>query len=75
MGVIVRGLGIPLSARENFGCTWKRRGQSWEHLGAPATSLGVPRITLEQAGKIIIFTGNAAGAPGNHSYYLLCINF
>jgi hypothetical protein len=47
------------------------------HLGAPATSLGAlmtslgaPRITVEQSGKNNIFFGNAAGASGNHSYYL-----
>jgi len=51
MGVIVIGVGIPRSAGENVGCTW-------EHLRAPATSLGVPttclrapRITVEQSGK------------------------
>ena len=78
MGVIVISLGSPLSAGEIFGCTW-------EHLGAPATSLGVrrrslsvpmtglgaPPIAVEQSGKNnIFFFGNAAGAPGNHSYYL-----
>jgi len=41
------------------------------NLGAPATFLGAPRITVEQSGKNNIFFGNAAGAPGNHSYYLL----
>jgi hypothetical protein len=41
-------------------------------LGAPATYLGAPRITVEQSGKNNIFFGNAAGAPGNHSY---CIQF
>jgi hypothetical protein len=40
------------------------------HLWAPETSLGAPQITVKQLGKHIIFTGNAAGAPGNHSYYL-----
>jgi len=40
-------------------------------LGAPATSLGAPRITVEQSGKNNISFGNAAGAPGNHSYYIL----
>jgi len=51
----------------SFRCTW-------EHLGAPW-------ITVEQSGTNIIF-GNAAGAPGNHSYYSsfndfqnLCIQF
>jgi len=77
MGVIVIGLGTPRSAGENFGCTWEhrghaweRQGQSWEHLGAPTTCLGAPRITVEQSRKNNIFFGNAAGAPGNHSYYL-----
>jgi len=62
MGVMVISLETPWSAGENFGCTW-------EHLGVPATSLGAPRITVEQSGKNIFF-GNAAGGPGNHSYYL-----
>jgi len=39
-------------------------------LGALATCLEAPRITVEQFGKNNIFFGNAAGAPGNHSYYL-----
>jgi hypothetical protein len=63
IGVIVRGLGTSQSAGENFGCTW-------EHLGAPVTSLGAPRITVEQSEKNNIFFGIAAGVPGNHSYYL-----
>ena len=40
------------------------------NLGAPAPSLESPCITVEQTGKMNIFFGNAAGAPGNHSYYL-----
>jgi len=55
---------------------WERQRQAWEYLGAPATnlgalatSLGAPRIKVEQSGKNNIFFGNAAGAPGNHSYY------
>jgi len=39
-------------------------------LGAPTTSLGAPRITVEQCGKNMVFFGNAAGASGNHSYYI-----
>jgi hypothetical protein len=39
-------------------------------LGSLTTSLGAPQITVEQSGKNIIFFGNAAGEPGNHSYYL-----
>jgi hypothetical protein len=42
--------------------TWERRQQTWERLGAP-------RITVEHSGKTNIFFGNAAGAPGTHSYY------
>jgi len=40
------------------------------NMGAPATSLGAPRIPVEQSGKNDIFFGNAAGTSGNHSYYL-----
>ena len=39
------------------------------NLGAPATCLGAPRTTVEQSGKNNILFGNAAGVPGNHSYY------
>jgi hypothetical protein len=42
------------------------------NLGAPATWLGAPRITVEQSGRNNIFFGNAAGVPGNYSY---CIQF
>jgi len=69
MGVIVRCLGTPWSTRENFGCTWEHVGAPVTSLGAPVTSLGASRITVEQYGKNNIF-GDAAGAPGNHSYYL-----
>jgi len=48
----------------------ERGTQAWEHLGAPGTSLGAPRITVEQSEKNNIFFGNAAGVTGNHSYYL-----
>jgi len=40
------------------------------NLRAPVTSLRAPRITVERSGKNNIFFANAAGAPGNHSYYL-----
>ena len=39
-------------------------------LGAPATSLGAPQNTVEKSGKYNIFFRNAAGGPGNHSYYI-----
>jgi len=41
-----------------------------ELLGALATSLGPPRITVEQSGKNLIFFGNATDAPVNQSYYV-----
>jgi len=83
MGVIVISLGTPRSTRGNFGCTRKHLGEPAMSLGNPATSLGAPttslrlpatspgvsRIIAEQSGKYIFF-GNAASAPGNHSYYL-----
>jgi len=42
--------------------TWERQRQTCERLGAP-------RITVEHSGKNNISVGNAAGAPGTHSYY------
>jgi hypothetical protein len=82
MGVIVIGLGTPQSTRVNFGCTWEHLGTRTTslgvpttHLGAPATSLrapattlGAPSITVKRSGKYVF--QNAAGIPGNHSYYL-----
>jgi len=75
MEVIMTSLGTPRSAGENFGCTWGNLGAPATFLGEPATCLGVPattlgalRIPVEQSGKNIF--GTAAGAPGNHSYYL-----
>jgi len=77
MGVIVIGLGTPPSAGENFRNTWEHLGALATSLGTPVTSLGAPaailgapRITVEQSGNNIIFFGNVAGAPGNNSYYL-----
>jgi len=68
MGVIVICLGTPRCTGENFGSTWEHLGALATCLGAPATSLGAPRITGEQSGKNNF--GNAAGTPGNGSYYL-----
>ena len=44
-------------------------------LGVLVTSLGALRTTVEQSGKHIIIFGNAAGVPGNHTYYLLFNDF
>jgi hypothetical protein len=62
--------GIPAGRQSN----WQRWRQAWEnrrqgsvYVGGPARSLGVTRITVELSGT----NGNAAGAPGNHSYNLL----
>jgi len=61
-GVIVTGLGTPRSARENFGSTWEHPGAPSTTLGAPATVLGAPatslgahRITVQQSGKTSSF--------------------
>jgi len=54
---------VHLTDAVRFRCTW-------EHMGAPVTTLGAPRITVEQTQKNNIFFGNAVGVPGNHSYYL-----
>ena len=72
--------GIPAGLQSNWKLwqqAWERQQQAQKHLevtatnlGAPATCQGAPRITVEQSGKNNIFFGNAAGAPGNHSYYL-----
>jgi len=57
---------------------WQRFGlhpdpdPKWRSGTVANTSLGAPWITVEQSGKNNIFFGNAAGAPGNHSY---CIQF
>jgi len=68
MGVIWTDLGIPPSARENYGCTWK-------YLGGPSTCLRALQIIVKQSGKNNILFENAAGAPGNYSYYLSFNNF
>jgi len=67
---------------ERWPQAWEHQWQAWEHprapgrcLGVPVTSLGACPITVEQSGKNIIFFGNAAGLPGNHSYYILFNNF
>jgi hypothetical protein len=66
----------------NLGAPVNNRGVLATNMRALATNLGVlvtgpgaPRITVEQSGKNNIFFGNAAGAPGNHSYYLSFNNF
>jgi len=58
-----------------FRCIWEHLGAPTTSLGAPATSLGAPQITAEQSGRNNILFGNAAGAPGNHSYYFSFNNF
>ena len=73
--MIVRGLGTPRSTGENFGCSWEHLGAPATSLGAqmttqgaPARSLGAPGITVKQSRKNILF-GYITGEPGNHSYY------
>jgi len=77
MGVIVIGFGTPRSTGQNIECTLQHLGAPATIVGAPTsnlrvpmTSLRAPRITVEQGNKNNVFFGNAASAPGNHSYYL-----
>ena len=56
MGVIVGGLGTPRRTGETFGCTW-------EHLRAPATSLGAPMTSPGAPGS----AGHEAGSAGDMS--------
>jgi len=82
---------ISAGLQSNWEClrqAWERQQQCWEHQGAPATNLGAPATDLgapgtsleafqtivEHSGKNI-FSGNAAGAPRNQSYYLLFNDF
>jgi len=74
----------PGSTWEHRQRAWESRREAWDHLIAPSANLGVlttgltapttrlgaRRITVEQSWKNIIFFGNAAGEPGNHSYNL-----
>ena len=43
-------------------------------LGVPATSLGAPRITVEQSGRKNILFGNTAGECARKSYLLLIVH-
>jgi len=77
LGVPERTLGAHWNTWERWRQPWEHqqqslehRGQALEHLGAPATSLGAPQVTVKQSGKNIIFFGNVAGAPRDHSNYL-----
>ena len=70
-------MGAPGSTDDKPGCTWEHLGEPATSLGVPTsslgalvTSLGAPRIAVEQSGKYNICCGNAAGVPGNHSYYI-----
>jgi len=66
--------GAPESAGDKSARTQDWR-QSWEHLETQATSLGACRIAVAQTRNKDIFFGNAAGAPGNHSYCSSSNNF
>jgi hypothetical protein len=84
MGVIVIGLATPRSASENFECFCQHLGRPAKSLGVPVTSLGVPatllavpvtslgslQIIVAKSEKYNVLFGIAAGARGNHSYYL-----
>jgi len=81
LGALAISLGVPATSLEAPSTSLEAAATSlWAQatslgaqatsLGAQATSLGAPRITVEQSEKNNILFGNAAGAPGNHSYYL-----
>jgi len=72
LGALATNLRAPAT---NLGAPATNLGALATNLGAPETCLGAPRITVEQSGKNNIFFGNAAGAPGNHSYNLSFNNF
>jgi len=66
LGVPATSLGGPATSLEGLVTSL---GAPTTSLGAPETSLGASRITVELSGNNIFF-GNAAGASGNHSYYI-----
>jgi len=72
LGLPATTLGSPMTS---LGVPATCLGSPMTSLGALATSLGAPQITVEQSGKNDVFFGNAAGAPGNHRYYLSFNNF
>jgi hypothetical protein len=61
MRAIVKGLGSPRSAGENFGCTWKHLGAPATRLEAPATSLRAPVTSL---GALVTTLGAPATTLG-----------
>jgi len=63
MGVIVIGLGTPWSPGDKPGSTCDNSGSAGNESGSASNH-------SRAVGKNTIFLGNAAGAPGNHSYYL-----
>jgi len=58
-----------------FRCIRMHPGTPATRLRVPTTNLGALQITVEQCENNNIFIGNAAGAPGTHSYYLLFNDF
>jgi len=68
----------PVSADNKPGSADNKPGSTDNKPGSantnPGSTLGAPRINVKQSGKNDLF-GNVAGAPGNHSYYLLFKDF
>jgi len=67
MGAPATSLGAPMTS---LGVLTTSQGAPTTSLGALTASLGAPWSTVELSEKKNIFLGNAAGAPGSHSYYL-----
>ena len=53
--VMLKPFAQRLAIDDKPGSTWERRRQAWEHLGAPATCLGAPRITVMDSVCIRIY--------------------
>jgi len=51
MRVIVISLGTPWSAEASFGCTWEHLGAPETTLGTPVPRIGVPMISLSEQAK------------------------
>jgi len=65
LGVLTTSLGVPATSR----------GVLMRSLAAPGIGLGGPQITEEKSKKMNNLFGNAAGAPANHSDYLVFNDF
>jgi len=66
MGVVVKRLGTPRSAGENFGSTW-------EHLGAPGSAGDKPGSADHKSGSADHKSGSADNMSGSANTSAKCI--